>query len=170
MQNSQKNTYVRVSVLIKLQASLFYRTPYSLFYLLYRTPLDDCFWPLTCQHILKSHDTLFIQKKIHEFHENYHYQIYNSSKVSLQRCSSKQMFWKYAANLQENIHAEVWFRRKRILKGANHDIMNVLCYGAWIILPVGPKGQSYNDYCLYSGWILKVHVFCSFILIFKSAM
>ena len=29
-------------------------------------------------------------------------------KASLRRCSPKEMPWKYAANLQENNHAEVW--------------------------------------------------------------
>ena len=27
-----------------------------------------------------------------------------------QRCSWEKVFWKYAANLQENTHAEVWFQ------------------------------------------------------------
>ena len=27
-----------------------------------------------------------------------------------QRCSYEKVFWKYAANLQENTHAEVWFQ------------------------------------------------------------
>ena len=30
-----------------------------------------------------------------------------SAETDLQRCSYKKMFWKYAANLQENTHAEV---------------------------------------------------------------
>ena len=28
----------------------------------------------------------------------------------IQRCSYKKVFWNYAANLQENTHAEVWFQ------------------------------------------------------------
>ena len=28
----------------------------------------------------------------------------------LQRCSYEKVFWKYAADLQENNHAEVWFQ------------------------------------------------------------
>ena len=28
----------------------------------------------------------------------------------LRRCSSEKVFWKYAANLQENTHAEEWFQ------------------------------------------------------------
>ena len=30
--------------------------------------------------------------------------------AALQRCSWEKMFWKYAADLQENTHAEVWFQ------------------------------------------------------------
>ena len=30
------------------------------------------------------------------------------AEASLQRCSHKKMFWKYATNLQANPHAEVW--------------------------------------------------------------
>ena len=30
--------------------------------------------------------------------------------AATQRCSEKKVFWKYAANLQENTHAEVWFQ------------------------------------------------------------
>ena len=32
------------------------------------------------------------------------------SEAALQSCSYKKVFWKYAANLQENTHAEVWFQ------------------------------------------------------------
>ena len=32
---------------------------------------------------------------------------YISTDAALQMCSYKMMFWKYAANLQENTHAEV---------------------------------------------------------------
>ena len=30
--------------------------------------------------------------------------------LAVQRCSEEKLFWKYAANLQENTHAEVWFQ------------------------------------------------------------
>ena len=30
--------------------------------------------------------------------------------AAIQRCSYKKVFWKYAANLQENTHDEVWFQ------------------------------------------------------------
>ena len=30
--------------------------------------------------------------------------------AGLERCSWEKVFWKYAANLQENTHAEVWFQ------------------------------------------------------------
>ena len=30
--------------------------------------------------------------------------------AAVQRCSKENVFGKYAANLQENIHAEVWFQ------------------------------------------------------------
>ena len=33
-----------------------------------------------------------------------------TSEAALQRCSWEEVFWKYAANLQENTHAEVWFQ------------------------------------------------------------
>ena len=35
---------------------------------------------------------------------------FESSEAVLQRCSYEKVFWKYAANLQENIHAEVQFQ------------------------------------------------------------
>ena len=28
----------------------------------------------------------------------------------MRRCSEEKVFWKYAAHLQENTHAEVWFQ------------------------------------------------------------
>ena len=31
------------------------------------------------------------------------------SETAIQRCSYETVLWKYASNLQENIHAEVWF-------------------------------------------------------------
>ena len=32
------------------------------------------------------------------------------TEAAFQRYSQEQVFWKYAANLQENIHAAVWFQ------------------------------------------------------------
>ena len=32
------------------------------------------------------------------------------SEAALQRRSLEKVFWKFAANLQKNIHAEVWFQ------------------------------------------------------------
>ena len=32
------------------------------------------------------------------------------SEAAVQRCSYEKVFWKYAANLQENTHAKVWFQ------------------------------------------------------------
>ena len=32
------------------------------------------------------------------------------SEAATQRCSLEKVFWKYAANLQENTHAEVQFQ------------------------------------------------------------
>ena len=32
------------------------------------------------------------------------------TEVALQRCSEETLFWKYTANLQENIHVEVQFQ------------------------------------------------------------
>ena len=49
------------------------------------------------------------------------------------RCSSKQLFWKYAANLQENTHAEVWFHKSwsaALLKSLFR--MGVLLYICWM--------------------------------------
>ena len=37
-----------------------------------------------------------------------------STALSLHRCSYKKMFWKYAANLEENTHAEVRFQQSEI--------------------------------------------------------
>ena len=33
-----------------------------------------------------------------------------SAEAATQRCSQEKVFWKYAANLQENTHAELWFQ------------------------------------------------------------
>ena len=33
-----------------------------------------------------------------------------SPEAATQRCSKEKVFWKFAANLQENTHAEVWFQ------------------------------------------------------------
>ena len=33
-----------------------------------------------------------------------------TSEAGVQRCSWEKVFWKYAANLQENTHVEVWFQ------------------------------------------------------------
>ena len=35
---------------------------------------------------------------------------YEISEAATQRCSQEKLFWKYAANLQENTRAEVWFQ------------------------------------------------------------
>ena len=32
------------------------------------------------------------------------------TEAALQRFSQEKVFWKYAANLQENTYTEVWFR------------------------------------------------------------
>ena len=32
------------------------------------------------------------------------------TEAALQRCSCEKVFWKYASNLQDNTHAEVWFQ------------------------------------------------------------
>ena len=32
------------------------------------------------------------------------------TEADVQRCFYEKMFWKYAVNLQENAHAEVWFQ------------------------------------------------------------
>ena len=36
--------------------------------------------------------------------------IFWSTEAALQTCSREKVFWKYAENLQENTHAEVWFQ------------------------------------------------------------
>ena len=30
--------------------------------------------------------------------------------AAVQKCFQEKVFWKYVANLQENSHAEVWFK------------------------------------------------------------
>ena len=35
----------------------------------------------------------------------------NSAEAATQRCSLEKVYWKYAANLQENTHAEMWFQQ-----------------------------------------------------------
>ena len=37
--------------------------------------------------------------------------ILEASEAAIQRCSSEEMFWKYAANLQENTYTEMWFQQ-----------------------------------------------------------
>ena len=34
----------------------------------------------------------------------------SKTETTAQRCSWETVFWKYAADLQENAHAEVWFQ------------------------------------------------------------
>ena len=44
------------------------------------------------------------------FLENYHTYQSKATEGATQRCSWEKVFWKYAANLQENTHAEVQFQ------------------------------------------------------------
>ena len=34
----------------------------------------------------------------------------SSAEAAVKRSSEEKVFWKYAANLQEDIHAKVWFQ------------------------------------------------------------
>ena len=36
--------------------------------------------------------------------------IFEAPEAATQKCSLEKKFWKYAANLQENTYAEVWFQ------------------------------------------------------------
>ena len=36
--------------------------------------------------------------------------IFEVPEAATQKCSWEKKFWKYAANLQENTYAEVWFQ------------------------------------------------------------
>ena len=46
-----------------------------------------------------------------QFENTYAHQEYvGFSEAAVQRCSSEKVFWKYAANLQENTHTKVWFQ------------------------------------------------------------
>ena len=46
---------------------------------------------------------------------------------ALQRCSYKKAFWKYAANLQENTHAEMWFQQSyKVTLLKSHFVRGVL--------------------------------------------
>ena len=53
------------------------------------------------------------EKLLVEFYRQYHapmkLTISINSEAAIQSCSEEKMFWKYAANLQENTHAEVQF-------------------------------------------------------------
>ena len=46
------------------------------------------------------------------------------SETALHRYSYKKLFWKYAANLQENAHAEVWFIEIKLRHGCS--LVNLL--------------------------------------------
>ena len=35
---------------------------------------------------------------------------HHETETAIQRCCQKEVFWKYAANIQENTHAKVWFQ------------------------------------------------------------
>ena len=48
------------------------------------------------------------------------------TEAATQRCSMKKMFWKYAANLQENNQAEVWGRSCQATLLKSHFCMVVL--------------------------------------------
>ena len=66
-----------------------------------------------------------IKKKIMSASNTYHFGVFyfkasakcykqfewkELSKAAIQRCSYEKVFWKYAANLQDNTHAEIWFQ------------------------------------------------------------
>ena len=42
-------------------------------------------------------------------HDVYNH-LYDISEAVTQKCSEETIFWKYAADLQENTHANVWFQ------------------------------------------------------------
>ena len=55
--------------------------------------------------------------------------------AALQRCSLENLFWKYAANWQENIHAEMWLQQNAVLQ----------TYVCWFIaLPEAFIADSWN--------------------------
>ena len=50
-----------------------------------------------------------------------------STEAVIQRCSYEKLFWKYAANLQENTHAELRFQQSRYgILLISHDGMGAL--------------------------------------------
>ena len=49
------------------------------------------------------------QNSLHHYHQH----ALTLSEASLQRCFLEKVFWKYAANLQENTHAKVRFHRDK---------------------------------------------------------
>ena len=59
------------------------------------------FWP-TCQLRNQSRNNITF-KSINKMFLQY-------SEAATQRCFKEKVFWKYAANLQENTHAEVRFQ------------------------------------------------------------
>ena len=59
--------------------------------------------------IVASPDTVVFVNLVYHFTCWIYADLEQLSEVGLQRRSLEKVFWKYAANLRENTHAEVWF-------------------------------------------------------------
>ena len=57
-----------------------------------------------------SFDVIFLRKEIELFIRGFLKVSDRDAEAAIRRCSQEKVFWKYAANLQENAHVEVWFQ------------------------------------------------------------
>ena len=69
-------------------------------------------WSRRLQDVLKTSSEDKDERRLQDvfIKTNVCWEIWLKSEAALQRCSYKNVFWKYTSNLQENIHAEVWFQ------------------------------------------------------------
>ena len=66
----------------------------------------ECFW----KSFIVEDDHFVKYARIRVF-KDFYTLVYHESNRSSHTCSHKTVFWKHAANLQENTHVEMWFRQ-----------------------------------------------------------
>ena len=70
-------------------------------------PWGTDIWIKTASHVKT---LLYGKNPMQLFGNDKSFNLMKLSEAAIKRCSYKKVFWKYAANLQENTHAEVWFQ------------------------------------------------------------
>ena len=87
---------------------------------LYQFPESINVFSCTVSVIFVANNTLFSWSVFQDHHKK----DFIITEAATQRCSLEKVFWKYAANLQGNTHAEVWFQQscKATLLKSHFDI------------------------------------------------